>query len=65
MDRVNGEERVAMPSFVRKALLAQGLYDPDEIEEKAQAVDLTLPDVDEQQALPLEPVHAPPHWQER
>lgn len=57
------EERVRMPEFVRRALLAQGLYDPDEIEEKAQAVDLSAPDAHEQ--IPLIPVEAPPHWQDR
>lgn len=31
---------VTMPSFVRKALLAQGKYDPDAIEAAAQTVDL-------------------------
>jgi hypothetical protein len=45
------EEPVRMPDFVRKALLAQGLYDPEEIEEKAQKVDLSAPDEPEQLAL--------------
>lgn len=34
------EETVAMPAFIRRAILAQGKYDPAAIEEAAQAVDL-------------------------
>lgn len=59
------EDRVPMPSFIRRALLAQGKYDPDEIEEKAQSVDLTAPSQEEIRQEPLLHVEAPQHWQDR
>lgn len=40
-------EPVRMPEFIRRALLAQGKYDPDEIEAKAQVLDLTAPSQEE------------------
>jgi hypothetical protein len=52
---------VRMPDFIRKALLAQGLYDPDEIERAAQHVDLTIPETHEQPPL----FETPKHWQDR
>jgi hypothetical protein len=53
-------EVVRMPEFIRRAVEAQGLYDPDEIERAAQSVDLTTPDVHEQPPL----FEAPRHWQD-
>ena len=57
-------EAVRMPDFIRKAILAQGKHDPDEIERAAQTVDLTLPEAHEQPPLfeAPEPVR---HWQDR
>ena len=33
-----------MPDFIRKAIEAQGKYDPDEIEEIAAKIDLDAPE---------------------
>lgn len=44
-------EAVAMPDFIRKALVAQGKYDPDTIAASAAKVDLSAPV--EHEVLPL------------
>lgn len=53
-----------MPEFVRKALLAQGLYDPDEIAAKAAEVDLDAPTEHEQIPL-MEVPPTRPEWYDR
>ncbi len=37
------EQELTMPEFVRKAILAQGKCDPDEVARKAAEVDLDAP----------------------
>lgn len=59
------EEPVVVPSFVRKAMLAQGLYDPDEIAVAAAKIDLSAPMQEEIVQEPLVHVEAPAHWQDR
>jgi hypothetical protein len=55
-------KKVEMPEWLRKAMLAQGKVDPDEVLRKAREIDLD--GATEPEQLPLVPP-APPHWQDR
>jgi hypothetical protein len=67
------DEETTVPWFIRKAMLAQGKYDPDALPD----VDLEAATPNEDRYFPTPPMHrheqpplpdvepAPKHWQER
>lgn len=66
---VTGEEHAAaVPWFVRKAMLAQGKYDPDalpDVDLEAPTEPVPAPPAPEPEQTSLPVVHAPTHWQDR
>lgn len=65
MDVTPEVPRIEIPEFVRKAIIAQGKCDPDEIAEKAALLDLDAPSQEEIRQEPLVQVPREGQWWEK